>query len=222
MAIDRDNPLLLAVDAGSPTVSVAVGHGNEILAERAAQIKRSSGNLLRLVDAALGAADRTIQEVEGLLGLRGPGSFTGLRVGLATLLGLHQAVAIPATAIPTFDVLASLAPREKGVVLAAVDALQDRWLVQPFRPGDPPRSLAPPQNLNAEGIPELEPDVVIGFGVTRLAASTSWGDSTQLVEPPPLAGPAIRLTVARELDWDAATLLDPLYLQPLSYKPLGE
>lgn len=221
MAIDRDNPLLLAVDAGSPTVSVAVGYGNEILAERATRIARSSGNLLRLVDAALGAVDRTVQEVDGLLGLRGPGSFTGLRVGLATLLGLHQAVAIPATAIPTFDVLASLAPGEEGIVLAAVDALQDRWLVQPFRPGDPPRALAPPENLTADRFSDLEPDVVIGFGVSRLAASTPWGETTQLVEPPPLAAPAIRLTLARELDWDAATLLDPLYLQPLSYKPPG-
>jgi tRNA threonylcarbamoyladenosine biosynthesis protein TsaB len=222
MAIDRDDPLLLAVDAGSPTVSVAVGYATEILAEREAQIARSSGNLLRLVDDALGTADRSIQEVEGLLGLRGPGSFTGLRVGLATLLGLHQAGAIPATAIPTFDVLASLAPREEGVVLAAVDALQDRWLVQPFRAGDPPQSLAPPQNLTADRFSDLEPDVVIGFGVSRLAASTSWGETTQLVEPPSLAAPAIRLTLAREFDWDAATLLDPLYLQPLSYKPLGE
>ena len=222
MATDRDSPLLLAVDAGSPTVSVAVGHGNEILAERAAQIQRSSGNLLRLVDDTLEAAGRTIREVEGLLGLRGPGSFTGLRVGLATLLGLHQAVEIPATAIPTFEVLASLAPGEEGVVLAAVDALQDRWLVQPFRPGDPPHPLSAPQNVNADGLAHLKPDVVIGFGVSGLPASTSWGETTPLVEPPPLAGPAIRLTVAREIDWDAAALLDPLYLQPLSYKPLGK
>ncbi|MGB6336495.1 MAG: tRNA (adenosine(37)-N6)-threonylcarbamoyltransferase complex dimerization subunit type 1 TsaB, partial [Thermoanaerobaculia bacterium] len=114
----QDNLLLLAVDSGSPTVSVAIGHGNEILAEGAARIARSSGNLLRLVDEALVAANCSIQEVEGLLGLRGPGSFTGLRVGLATLLGLHQAVAIPATAIPSFDVLASLAPGKEGVVLA--------------------------------------------------------------------------------------------------------
>ena len=222
MASNRDKPLLLAVDAGSPTVSVAVGYGNKILAEGAAQIARSSGNLLRLVDDALAAADRTIQQVEGLLGLRGPGSFTGLRVGLATLLGLHQAVAIPATAIPTFDVLASLAPGKEGIVLAAVDALRDRWLVQPFQPGDPPRTLAPPQSLTADQLSDLEPDLVIGFGVSRLAASTSWGETTRLVEPPPLAAPAIRLTLARELEWDTATLLDPLYLQPLSYKPLGK
>jgi tRNA threonylcarbamoyladenosine biosynthesis protein TsaB len=218
----QENPLLLAVDSGSPTVSVAVGYGNEILAEGAAQIARSSGNLLGLVDKALAAADRTIQQVEGLLGLRGPGSFTGLRVGLATLLGLHQAVGIPATAIPTFDVLASLAPGEEGVVLAAVDALQDRWLVQPFRPGGPPRTLAPPQSLTADQLSDLDPDLVIGFGVSRLAASTSWGETTRLVEPPPLAAPAIRLTLARELEWGTATLLDPLYLQPLTYKPLGK
>lgn len=218
---DRDNPLLLAVDAGSPTVSVAVGHGNEILAERAAQIRRSSGNLLRLVDETLGAAGRTIQEVEGLLGLRGPGSFTGLRVGLATLLGLHQAVGIPATAIPTFEVLASLAPGEKGVVLAAVDALRDRWLVQSYRPGEPPHSLSSPEISKADGLADLKPDVVIGFGVSRLVASTSWAETTQLIEPPPLAAAAIRLTLARELEWDISTLLDPLYLQPLSYKPPG-
>jgi len=46
--------------------------------------------------------------------------------------------------------------------------------------------------------------VGIGFGVSGLPASTSRGETTPLVEPPPLAGPAIRLTVAREIDWDAA------------------
>jgi tRNA threonylcarbamoyl adenosine modification protein YeaZ len=222
MAPDRDNPLLLAVDAGSPTVSVAVGYGNEILDERSAQIARSSGNLLQLVHDALAAADRTVDDIEGLLGFCGPGSFTGLRVGLATLLGLHQAIGVPATAIPTFDVLASLAPTGAGTVMAAVDALQDRWLVQLFRSGQPAQSLSSPQNLSTERLAGLEPDVVIGFGVSRLAALAPPVSTARLVEPPPLAAPAIRLTSARDLEWDSATLLDPLYLQPLSYKPLGE
>jgi hypothetical protein len=63
---------------------------------------------------------------------------------------------------------------------------------------------------------------VIGFGVSRLVALTPWGKTAQLIEPPPLAAPAIRLTLARGLEWDPATLLEPHYLQPLSYKPLGQ
>lgn len=222
MGPGHQNPLLLAVDSGSPTVSVAVGYGHEILSERSARMARSSGNLLQLVADTLSDAACTMRDIEGLLGLRGPGSFTGLRVGLATLLGLHQAVGVAATAISTFAVLASLAPPEAGTVLAAVDALHGRWLVQPFPSGEPLHALAPPQSVEADRLADLKPAVVIGFGASRLATAIDESETIRLVEPPPLAAPAIRSTLAREPDWDAATLLEPLYLQTLSYKELGE
>ena len=101
---------LLAVDAGSPRVSVAVGDAGEVLAEAAETRERSSATLLAMVDGVLAEAGLRAAELAGLVALRGPGSFTGLRVGLATVLGLHQALGLPAVAVPTLGVLAALGP----------------------------------------------------------------------------------------------------------------
>ena len=77
-------------------------------------IERSSAALLGLVDEALAAAGLGPRQLAGVIALRGPGSFTGLRVGLATALGLHESLGIAAGVYPTHLVLAMLAPPPPG------------------------------------------------------------------------------------------------------------
>ncbi|MDX1385006.1 MAG: tRNA (adenosine(37)-N6)-threonylcarbamoyltransferase complex dimerization subunit type 1 TsaB [Thermoanaerobaculia bacterium] len=135
---------VLAIDAGSPVASVALAKGERILAESRSEDATSSRHLLEQVDAVLREAGCALPDLGGVVALRGPGSFTGLRVGMATVLGLHQATGVPATALPTLTVLASLAPA--APVLAAVDALRGLWFHQRFdrRPGAPPSPLGEP------------------------------------------------------------------------------
>ena len=127
-------PLLLALDTGSPQVSVALGRDGQVLAERSVEIDRSSGRLVEMIGEVLAEAGARPRDLGGVLALQGPGSFTGLRIGLATALGLHQALGVPATAIPTLRVLAA---REEGTIVAAVDALRGEWSAQAFRAGEP-------------------------------------------------------------------------------------
>ena len=129
-------PLLLALDTGSPQVSVALGRGSQVLAERSVEIDRSSGRLLEMIAEVLAEAGAKPADLGGVLALQGPGSFTGLRIGLATALGLHQALGVPATAISTLRVLAARAA-EPGTIVAAVDALRGEWSAQAFRGGEP-------------------------------------------------------------------------------------
>ncbi len=109
------------MDTASPTVSVAVGRGGEALAVRSVELRRSSEALLRLVDEALEEAGAGLRDLDGILALRGPGSFTGLRVGLATAFGLHQALGTPATAVPTLEVLVSAAQAVQAVRAARAE-----------------------------------------------------------------------------------------------------
>jgi len=213
----NDPDLLLAIDAASPRVSVAIGNGGRILAERAVEIERSSGRLVGLISEVLAEAGAQAADLGGIVALRGPGSFTGLRVGLATALGFHQALGVRATALSTLHVLSTLA---QGPVAAAVDALRGEWSVQAFNPPGPPGEM---ELLPGGEIPRLLPGeagTVVGFGVSRLAGP-DWPAGIRLLEAGPLAGAAVRLAAAldRDLDWDPDLLVRPLYSRPPAITP---
>jgi tRNA threonylcarbamoyladenosine biosynthesis protein TsaB len=215
---------LLALDTGSPTVSVAtVAADGTLLAERSVAQRESSRTLLRLVNEVLEEAGVTLAELGGVLALQGPGSFTGLRIGLATVQGFHQAVGIPATAIPTLPALAYQAfeADHEGPVLSVVDAVRGGWFVQPFRRdrdgAGVPRALADPQRREAEALPAVAAEhgctLVWGFGAHRLEAAATWAEGTGFREPMPLAAAGARLALAAPELWHRDRLTAPLYLR---------
>lgn len=214
--------LLLALDTASPTVSVALGEGGKIVAGRSIALRGSSEALLRLVAECLEEAGARIADLAGVLALRGPGSFTGLRVGLASALGLHQAVGLPATALPTLEVLAAFAGARgaRGPVAAVVDALRGEWFTQAFdlSAGAAPRTRGEARILAPEAVATLRPATVAGFGASRLdhALATAGAEGSRPVaalEPEALAPAALRLAALRPVAWDPATLTSPLYLR---------
>lgn len=212
----NDPDLLLAIDAASPRVSVAVGRQGEVAAERAVEIERSSGRLMDLIAEVLSETGARPADLGGVVALRGPGSFTGLRVGLATALGFHQALGVRATALSTLHVLSTLAD---GPVVAAVDALRGEWSVQAFNP------MGELELLPGARIPRLLPGVpggggtVVGFGVSRLADLSDWPPGVRLLEAGPLAGAAVRLASRLDLEWDPDLLVRPLYSRPPAITP---
>jgi tRNA threonylcarbamoyl adenosine modification protein YeaZ len=223
MAIAND--LLLAIDAASPRVSVAAGRAGEPVSERAVEIGRSSGRLVDLIGEVLAEAGARPDDLGGVVALRGPGSFTGLRVGLATALGLHQALGVRATAISTLHVLAAQAGGQ-GRIVAAVDALRGEWSVQSFEAGEIPRPMGEMELIPGSEIPRLFPDgggTVIGFGVSRLSDLPGWPEGLRLLEGGPLAGEAVRLAAVLasdgNLDWDPDLLVRPLYSRPPAITP---
>jgi tRNA threonylcarbamoyladenosine biosynthesis protein TsaB len=204
---------VLALDSGSPLVSVAVARDGVVLARASVEIRQSSTKLLEMVDRVLGEAELHLEELSGLLALQGPGSFTGLRVGLATVLGLHQALVLPATALPTLRLLASLAPPPSITAVGAVDALREEWFVQRFRPGELPDPLGEPECLPVSEISSLAPCTLVGFGIGSLRQPSRLPQGVELVEPGPLAPVAARLATRFPLDWNPKRLTRPLYLR---------
>jgi tRNA threonylcarbamoyladenosine biosynthesis protein TsaB len=208
--------IVLAIDSGSPLVSVALGAGAQVAARRAMAMAHSSEALLRGIDEVLAEAGVRLAEIDGLVGLRGPGSFTGLRVGLSTLLGLHQALDVPATALPTLDVLRLAAPPTARRVVSVVDALRGEWFVKVFEDGSAEETA---ELRTAAQIATLEPDCVVGHGTTALRDELP--DSTQTVEGPELAPLALRFVAQNAPEWSPATLLEPLYLRPPAVRTAG-
>lgn len=220
--------LILALDTASPVVSVALygetTDGEVLQAERSVEIAHSSRRLLEMVDEVLEETGLTVAEVTGIVALRGPGSFTGLRVGLATVMGFHQALGTPATAIPTLEVLAAAAetlrsdgskiPGER--IVAAVDVLRGEWAAQAFRTGWPPRPEGAAERLPFAALHDLAPCAFVGFGLEGLHQEEGFAERDDIVflEPPALAPIAARLAAEHPPAWDADLLTEPLYFRP--------
>jgi tRNA threonylcarbamoyladenosine biosynthesis protein TsaB len=211
------DPTLL-LDTGSPLVSVALARGGVAVASRSVEQHRSSTLLLDLVQEVLDEAGVKVGELGGVAVLRGPGSFTGLRIGLATVLGLHQALGVAATALPSLQVLAAAVSVEEGeTVIAVVDALRGDWSAQAFAAGLVPRPLGEMALVPGAELPLLaggRPAVVAGFGVARLADLPGWPADLRLVEPGPLAAAAAPIAADPGTEWNPDLLTSAVYSRP--------
>ena len=208
---------VLILDTGSPLASVALVRDGEVLAMRSAGTERSSTRLLEMIRDVLEEGGLEMTDLGGVAVLRGPGSFTGVRIGLATVLGFHQALGLPVATPTSFEALAAAAAPgdgNSGIVIAAVDALRGDWSVQV--------ALSEPELVAGADLPRLaggRSGVVIGFGVSRLVGLAGWPADLRLVEPGPLAPAAARLVAAPDTVWDPALLTHPLYARPAAFTP---
>lgn len=115
--------IVLALDTSTWWASVAVVADGAVLA---AERERTHGShaieLLPLVERTLAAAGVALADVGAVAVTRGPGSFTGLRVGLSTAKGLAYATGARLVAVPTLEALALAVEGATGTVLVLLDA----------------------------------------------------------------------------------------------------
>jgi tRNA threonylcarbamoyladenosine biosynthesis protein TsaB len=201
---------ILVIDCASPISSVALGTSTRCLARRSFELRQTAERLDAAIREVLAEADVDVGALGGVAALQGPGSFTGLRIALATALGLHQALGLRATALPTLAVLAlaarEIAPGDEKVVTAAVDSLRDEWFIQTYTIGTFVRALDPPRLIGSDELVGISHEI-IGFGVSRLAERAPAGK--RLLEPPPLA--AVGLRMVQAAPWEPERLIQPIY-----------
>ena len=117
-------PLILAVDTTSLQSSLAIVRGTELLASLTDQSGRThSQTLFENLDTLLRQAQLTLAQLDGFAVTIGPGSFTGLRVGIAAIKGLAHTLRRRAIGITTIDAWA-LTPRVTGKVVVMIDAMR--------------------------------------------------------------------------------------------------
>lgn len=113
----------LAIDSSSMTGSVALLDDEVLIGEYLLSLKRThSERLLPALDGMLGQAGMSVRDVDLLAVTLGPGSYTGLRIGLGTAKGLAFALDKPIVGVSTLEALAEGAGPWPGVVAAIVDA----------------------------------------------------------------------------------------------------
>jgi tRNA threonylcarbamoyladenosine biosynthesis protein TsaB len=127
--------LLLALETATPATSAALLRGEELVAEAHAESGRPAAEvLLPLVDALLARAEVGLEAIGAFAVSIGPGSFTSLRVGVATLKGLAFGSPAPAVAVPTLAALARCAPEGPHPVVPMLDARRGEVYAAAFRP----------------------------------------------------------------------------------------
>jgi tRNA threonylcarbamoyladenosine biosynthesis protein TsaB len=163
--------IVLALDTCLEACSAAVLQDGVVRAERIEPMARGhQERLAPLVQETMAAAGVGFGELDRIGVTVGPGSFTGLRVGLAFAKGLGAALSIPVVGVGTLEALAAAGP--EGVTFAALDAKREQIYLQAFADGEPlmaPDALA--VEVAAARVAELARGQVslVGSGAPRLA-----------------------------------------------------
>jgi tRNA threonylcarbamoyladenosine biosynthesis protein TsaB len=114
---------ILAVDTATKSCSVAVMNEDALLAESTTSHDQThSRHLLSMIDSVLGKAKLKISQVDGFAVSIGPGSFTGLRIGIASIKGLSYALKKPVVGVSSLEALAFQCKPNSGLICALIDA----------------------------------------------------------------------------------------------------
>jgi tRNA threonylcarbamoyladenosine biosynthesis protein TsaB len=210
---------LLAIDTSTPIASVALDVGG-VVRKKSEPVTTYSERLLAMIDALCAEAQVPPRAITGVCCAAGPGSFTGLRMGLATAKGLCLATAAPLVLVPTLEALASEA--EAGArCVAAVDAYRGELYAGVFRLDDErvPVAVAGLAAFAArpEALAAMIGDVAsyIGEGFTKHAAAIP--ANARRIETSRTIAEAVLHLGARRLargETDDPRTAAPLYVRP--------
>lgn len=160
---------VLAVDSSSMTGSVALCRGDELVAESILNVRSThSEKLLKQIDLLLAEAGWQLQDLDLLAAVTGPGSFTGLRIGIATVKGLAHALDKPVVGISSLQLLAMNLPLSPAPICVFMDARKKEVYSQLFSPGGAgpvplaAAQVAPPQRVLEQLVGEV---ALVGDGV---------------------------------------------------------
>jgi len=186
---------ILAIDTCGPTGSVALarlaGRDVEILGQTELA-GTYSATLVAAVAELLQSAGVELQKLGGIIVVNGPGSFTGVRVGLSAVKGLAEGAEIPVVALSRLEVLS----RKSGVPSSALNAHRGEVFLRLEQIGSKPvEILAGPRELVVIDPAPVRVAVCDDEAAAVLAAA--WPGAQLVRVPPPVAADALRLGEAR-------------------------
>lgn len=128
--------MLLAIDTATRLMSLALHDGATLIAEQSWHTNNQhTTQLAPAIQAMLAACDVTVNDLTALAASTGPGSYTGLRIGVALAKGLAAAHRLPLVGVSSMDTLAAGQPymQSAGGLITIVQAGRGRILVKTYR-----------------------------------------------------------------------------------------
>jgi tRNA threonylcarbamoyladenosine biosynthesis protein TsaB len=189
--------IILALDTTTKGGSIAVVHDGVVRVEHEGDPEITYGQRLPSeLETVLDEAGMAIESVDLFAVAAGPGSFTGLRVGIATIQGLAMARGKRVVAVSALEALARAATNVDRRIAAWMDAQRGEVFAAMYAPDGrdlliPPVAAVPRAVLTAwADAPDLSQSIFIGDGAIRHRDTLHevFGAAAAVIAPPPLAG----------------------------------
>ena len=114
--------MILCLETATPSCSVALVHNGEVLAcEEDPKGQNHSEKITLFIDKVMKTAGISYDQLDAVAVSMGPGSYTGLRIGVSTAKGICYAVSKPLIAVETLEAMA-YGGRNKGILIPMIDA----------------------------------------------------------------------------------------------------
>ena len=167
--VSRMRVKLLAIDTATRMMSVALLDGQKVVEQDQRDVKGAQARwLIPTIHQVLHSHGWTVSHLQGLAVSTGPGSFTGLRVGLATMVALRMVKELPLAAVPTLEGMAWSLRTFKGPLCPIIKgrAGEAYWALYQWEPDGRLKVLREEQVGPVERITELltEPTTLFGDG----------------------------------------------------------
>ena len=215
---------VLALDTSTRRGSVALLRGRELMGElRIFSLQTHSSRLLRSIQFLLESVGWEQTDLELVAAGIGPGSFTGIRIGMATALGIAQSLSIPFAGISCLDVFAYNAPLVSGRLGVIVDAQRSQVYYCEYEIENgktracegpalwPPQTLEP--RLKRRGLYIVSDGAAGQFRALKVGGN-KW---PRILDVDPFLAAGIgRMALLKKRSWRSGDLLkaEPLYIRP--------
>jgi tRNA threonylcarbamoyladenosine biosynthesis protein TsaB len=216
--LDSRRMRVLAVETSTLAGGVALLEGERLIAEYLLDVSVThSERLLAAIDTVMADAGWMPPDLNGLAVAVGPGSFTGLRVGLSTVKGLSLALGIPVAAVPTLDAMAAAVPWTSLPVCPVIHARRNEVYAALYRRDG--EGFARESDYLAVTPAELAarltvPTLLVGDGADDVASA----HARRLPPPRRVPSPACVAVLGRARlalgETVSAAELTPFYLRP--------
>jgi len=213
--------MLLSLNTCGNTASVALGvaqkDGVKILATAELAVRTYSARLIPEIAALLQEQQATMSDIEAVVVVNGPGSFTGIRVGVSTAKGLSEGAGIPLIAVSRLALLAHASGLPH--VLAAVDAGRGDFYVGEYRNGTSLGETLMTAEQTVTAATQPGAGVLVcdesRAGDASASACTALALCGPIYVQPPDAAEALRFAMTRfhARDFDDPETLDANYLR---------
>ena len=181
---------VLTMDTSGPICSAAILRDGRILGERMAEsLRNHSVQAMAMVEGLLANCALSLDQIDVFAAVLGPGSFTGIRIGVSTIKALAMAAGKPCVGVDALEALAAGLAGYEGVLCPIIDARAGQAYTAQFR-GYPPERLTEDEAVRMdEALAHMAQTgaryVFVGDGVATLGARIRDALGDRAIFPPP-------------------------------------